>query len=204
MSKHRIYPNPLHLEDTKNHYVFIKHAYDYLEKQKNIPIFGISWDIVLSPYKMKFIIDNLYWQGKVLYKYLKCSYQEFSDYLTSGRIPRSCWNYTEGYWSNYWIRYWDRDICIHFRKKLSYQKKENHSKKEKTEEQIAKDDWRDKKGFKKDQAKCHKRRGCPKDWKKQANRDHRAWERHNIDKANWTELANTKKYKGFQDPWLWD
>lgn len=115
-------------------------------------------------------------------------------------------NYTN---PNYWIlrneKIYKR-IANRFRrdKRVNhFIKKEHHKKKEISDADINKKDWREKKGFQKDHAKNHARRGAGKYYKKYSNKKHRNWERKVLFNENY-EKMNDIDYRLFLDPWMWD
>ena len=66
-------------------------------------------------------------------------------------------------------------------------------------------DWRQRKGFARDQAKIqgNRRDGCPPWLKRQCNKDYRRFQRDLIQKGQFEKIG-TKTRKDFFDPWMWD
>lgn len=85
---------------------------------------------------------------------------------------------------------------------LGYVRQPHHKKKELSEHELARREWRDKKGIAKDNAKAYYRRGAGKYFKRLSNKLHRAWSKDNI-KHHRTSMSDTD-YKLFLDPWMWD
>lgn len=89
-----------------------------------------------------------------------------------------------------------------FREGPSYRRNVEHLPKEKDQ---SKEDWRERKGFKKNfRKRC---RGCcssRKTWvKKHSNHKHRQAERAAIHNGQWDSL-HIKTPKNIFDPWMWD
>lgn len=84
-----------------------------------------------------------------------------------------------------------------------YVKREHHKKKVLSDEQINKKEWREYKGFAKDQADIQKRRGAGRYFKRKANKKNRAWSRDLMSHDLHEEMCNND-YKIFIDRWAWD
>jgi hypothetical protein len=78
----------------------------------------------------------------------------------------------------------------------------HHKKKVLSEEEIAKREYRERKGISKDKAKAYYRRGAGKFYKRYSNQKHRAWQKEKI--SNGDYCFSDTDYKYFCDPWLWD
>ena len=83
-----------------------------------------------------------------------------------------------------------------------YKKQPHHKPKELNETQIAKNDYRLKKGTAKDKSKAYYRRGAGKFYKQLSNQMHRAWQADKLSKADYN--FNNNDYKFFCDKWMWD
>lgn len=83
-----------------------------------------------------------------------------------------------------------------------YVRQSHHKPKELNETQIAKNDYRLKKGIAKDKSKAYYRRGAGKFYKRYSNQKHRAWQKEKISNEDY-DFSDTD-YKYFCDPWLWD
>ena len=158
------------------------------------------------------LINQLYFEGNHVLKKIKCSYFEFCDFMIYG-VPSEYYSLVNENYSHYnswfWRRGWSSRNDFknnHFRKKQKYQKRKGHTKKVKTEDQIKKEEWRKVNKVPKDKSKPNyrRRKSCPKDYKRMANKSHRRWQKNNIQKENWEELMDTKKLDFLQDPWGWD
>jgi hypothetical protein len=98
-------------------------------------------------------------------------------------------------WPKYgrrWIRPWDVSTSGE-----SSFRQNGYDKKEK--DQI-REDWRERKQFKRDKAKRYQRRSCPKWLKRQCNKDYRAWQKKLLAHDRDEEICWRKD---FYDPWMW-
>ena len=96
-----------------------------------------------------------------------------------------------------WVRPWDVSTSGESRFVQS-----GYAKKEQSDHARSCQDWREKKGIKRDKAK-RDRRGCPVWIKRQCNKDYRQWERRMIQRGQ-TEKLGQRIRKDFFDPWMWD
>ncbi len=87
--------------------------------------------------------------------------------------------------------------------KHKYQKKAHHAKKVKTEKDIARDDWREFKQFKRDKGQADYRNGCKTFCKRLGWRSHRRFSNQALKAENYDKM-HRKDYKHFVDPWDWD
>jgi len=134
------------------------------------------------------LIDSFYREGRSD-KVLNCDYGQFADIMING------YQYKWTAWSR---------LEVPFRHKHDQVKWKEKGKKEVSEKEQARRDWREKKGINRDNKKASWRRRAGKWCKNQSQRYHRAWEKENISKGNWDDLANDKSLKYFQDSWMWD
>lgn len=74
-------------------------------------------------------------------------------------------------------------------------------KKELSEDQIRKREWKEK--FRKDKAKTYWRRGAGKYWKRFSNKMHRQYQRQMICHEEYEDMSESD-YKLYIDHWLWD
>jgi len=152
------------------------------------------------------LINDQYFEGHFVLKILNCSFSEFHNYMVYG-IPDKFLDYIYPRRSKYKWRHWLRAEILsnRFRQKLKFQNK-GYAKKEKSEHQLSKENWKKQKGLDKDKRKCgyRRRRSCPNYSKRKFNKQHRQWQRDNINHENWEELMNYKKLKWISDPWHYD
>ena len=94
---------------------------------------------------------------------------------------------------------WRRNSNYPFRKP---QKFIQHGIEKKTDRDQARQDWREHKQFKRDQAKRQDRHGCPPWLKRQCNKDYRQWVRKLIESQEYDKIG-TKLRKDYFDPWMW-
>jgi len=111
----------------------------------------------------------------------------------NGKHIKSPYNYKKDTWSSRWR--WTNGETSKYKRNLE------HKKKELSEEEIQKREW--KKKFRKDKAKTYYRRGAGKYYKRLSNKMHRSFERKMIHYERYDKLHEVD-YKFFLDPWLWD
>lgn len=157
-----------------------------------------------------YLLHELYLEGHIVEQKLKCDFQEFCNYMIYG-VPTRIYNIlpeSKGRRLNHYL-YWrwrarTYFIDSHFRKQQKFKQTGNFKTKVKSEHQVAKEEWHEIKGHNRDRRKVKYRRGCPRDIKRMCNKQHRQWERDNIQHDNWEELSNPRKWKEILDPWKWD
>jgi hypothetical protein len=156
------------------------------------------------------LLQEMYLEGFKVRGILKCSFLEFCNYIVRG-IPQKIYNYTSDkkqlnrriHWR------WRRKIWFiqnKFRVPQKFRSNRNIRKKIKSEKDVNKVSWHTSKGHHLDKKKCgyRRRRSCPKSYKKMFNKEHRQWQRDNLNKGNWEELSNYKKWKEIANPWRYD
>ncbi|MDB4330148.1 hypothetical protein N9948_00250 [bacterium] len=127
------------------------------------------------------VLHKLYIEGFFIQRKLKCSYCEFCDYMVHGipsryyRLiaPREDLRKSRWFWGYGWTLKNDfKDN--HFRQKQKYQKNKSKNKDKKSEEQIAKESWRNKVKDSRDQGQGYyarkTRKSCIKDGNKSERR----------------------------------
>jgi hypothetical protein len=151
----------------------------------------------------------LYSEGVASNKLKKISYEEYKRkiLIEVGERPRE-----HNYWRNvvpgYGIDYWYQHHGVGYRQKQKYQKKSHHFKKELTESDQSRKDWRDSKGFLRSRNKM-------KNWRvglksremaeKVSSRSFRRMEKEQIRQENWDELADSNALSRLiRNPWDWD
>lgn len=130
------------------------------------------------------LLEFLYKLGRDL-QVLKFPFEEFCKWITKGPPPRQ-------FSHNY--------IQTPYRHRQKYRRKKPHKKK--TGEHV-RFDWRKRKGFALDQGKSKWIRSAPVWAKKISSRARRQWEREQIQKQDWDDLASGD-YLRFIDRWIWD
>jgi hypothetical protein len=153
------------------------------------------------------LIYKFYFEGRYVYQALNMSFKDFADYLIRG-IPSSLYYAVKplprrSKWYYRGVQYvLDRDNG--FRQKIKYQRKKTHCKKERSEEYVAKQEWRKKKGIDKDNQKANYRRtGIPKWMKRHCHKMHRQMQRECIYRENYDKLPTCKTDKSIFDPWMY-
>lgn len=153
-----------------------------------------------------YLINDLYFEGHYVLKILNCSFSEFNHYMVYG-IPDKFLDFIYPKRFKYRWRHHVRAeiLSARFRQKTKFQNNKC-PKKEKTEHQLNNQNWKKYKGIDRDKRKCgyRRRRSCPKYYKRKFNKQHRQWQRDNINKNNWEELMDCKKLKFISDPWNYD
>lgn len=97
-----------------------------------------------------------------------------------------------------WLRWLKRNNQRYSRNK--YRRKSYHKKKDPTPNHIT--DWRDRKGFQKDQSKGKIFCKSGRYYKDQDHRSRRAWERTMIDSEKWDNLG-PQEYLYYTSSWDW-
>ena len=134
----------------------------------------------LYPIKTEILYDKAF----RIYKEINVDYVSFCLYLKN--------------------RFHFKNNYFYFYKKSKNTKWSNKDKKVLSDKERIRRDWRDKKNFRKDKSKIYSPNKYKKFYKKYAQKQHRQWERENINKCNWEHLLDYKKIKFFSDPWSWD
>lgn len=105
-------------------------------------------------------------------------------------------------------KYTFRKYCIVYRdrnKTNHFVKQDHHIKKEISEKAIQKKEWREKKGFSKDQSKTKTwKRGAGAYYKKLSNDMHRSWEKEMMDNGRYDEMCNNDYKLYISDHWMWN
>lgn len=141
------------------------------------------------PERLIDLVLGSFFEEAKLYRLYKGDYQGFLKefwYSTSSKI-QGWWYHRHG---------------TDFRKPLHYQRKSHHQKKVLSSEQLARKEWRQKKGFGLDRKRSvYGQR--KKVAKRISNRSYRAWVRNALAHENYDALSR-KSSKDFFDPWFWD
>lgn len=170
----------------------------YIKKANSYPFKVKLFDSYYATRPINKVVFELWYREATFVYQLQCSFEKFK-WLIENKTTRLYRNYrwkpAKFSWS--WNHEQRHRVCRKF------VKRPHHKKKELSEEQITKREWRERKGFAKDKSKAYWRRGAGKYYKRFSNQMHRAYVKQQIINKNWDNLCNND-YKYFLDPWLWD
>ena len=142
------------------------------------------------------LVSHMFKEGKI-YQIIQISFDDFKT-----RVLRKHKNLREGrryYRSSFsWYSYHGVD----FREPLAYVRRDHHVKKELSEKEVSRRDWRESKGFNRDRRRPHwtSRRTYAKHI---SNRMHRAHTKACLQKERYDDLTSFLD-KNFKDKWLFD
>ena len=144
----------------------------------------------------KLVLQNWYREARIVYQ-LACTFEDFTWLLEnkSTVLYRNYrWKPKKFSWSwNYQQRH---RVC------RKYKRQPHHKKKELSEHEIAKRDWRLKNKLRKDKADKHYGREPKQFVKRLANRKHRSWQNQKI-RNNDFDFSD-RDYRYACDMWFWD
>jgi len=134
-------------------------------------------------------IEKLYREGRAR-KVLACDFDQFAHRVIKGYHPG---------------RYFRRSyLDAPFRNRHEQVNWKDKGKKNLSEKEQAKRDWRKHKQISRDKKQASYTRSAPKWIKRYSQKLHRSWQNQNIAHENWEELMDDKKIKFCCDPWLWN
>lgn len=145
---------------------------------------------------------ELYTEGFYVLGVLKSTFADFEFALKTRRGIYPKYTYRN---ISFWGRRQRGNHLIYFRRPAKYVRNESHEKKELSEEAIAKIDWREKKGVKKDKAKREgskygRRKTNAKHW---SHRSYRSMVKQKMKNEDYDDLPTIPGPLYF-DPWDWD
>lgn len=173
-------------EDILNYYISKARRYERLNFISEMYCYRVH----------KLVLENWYREATFVYQ-LACTFEDFVWLINNKSIVlyrNYRWKPKKFSWS--WNHEQRHRVCRKYKRQL------HHKKKELSEHEIAKRDWRLKNKLRKDKANKHYHRGAKSFYKKLSNQMHRAWQKEKISKGDY-EFSDTD-YKYFCDPWMWD
>jgi hypothetical protein len=146
-----------------------------------------------SDSELKLFLSRLYKEGCLLEK-LQITFKVFANLVKNGHK-------LSNYHGN--DAYWYSDHGIGYRQKMKYQKKKDHEKKSLSDDEVIDQDWREKKGFARDQGRrghwgSDSRKGYAKNI---SNRWNRRKEKQAIHHEKYDDFLILKQ---IHDAWMWD
>jgi len=139
-----------------------------------------------------------------LYKYgrdyfvLTCTHAQFEAYILGQLYYRGPWYYTKSHWKR--REYWYTAHGVDHRQRMGY--RGGAEKKQLSEKEISRREWRERKGFRRDKAKGRGwYGGNRKNWAKaSSNRGERRYVRQRLQQGKEVTLT----HRWWADPWMWD